>query len=1662
MSALRHLARFIALAFWLIVAVPASAGDAAQVSNTAVMRFREAGEPRSVSSNTVTLDVARAKVPTRLSFRLLPVDYKLGYDGIACVTDGVEATFVPAAITQQTLESSPALEALDLKQPIIMVLENSGGNRNPNVREKAYITTTSGETSIRNELLETAPNSGVFAGAVPVEDKNRTQVSPCDPRATRGSTLRLDFTEDEYSYGSDAWILVDPAGYVFDSQTGALIDGAEVSLWDENGQRAVVYGDDGVSRYPSTVVTGSSVTDASGRKYDFSQGNYRFPLVNKGKYQISIKPPPGYTAPSTQSPAELAKRKDPTGRHFILNDASFGRGFVIESLDPFYADIPVDRQGDTKLLLTKSASVREASPGDFVQYRVTVANRGEVAARAVQVTDLLPQGLRYERRSTRGADEPEVATDGRSMKFLIPTIAAGASIDLSYVVTVAPGAPKGEAVNRVLASADNGVTGNEASAPVRIKALLFTDGFTLIGRVTEGGCGDPSDKRKGVPNIRLMLEDGTFVITDKDGLYHVEGVRPGRHVVQIDTASLPATHEPVACDADTRQAGSAISRFVESDGGLLKRVDFQLRPTGLKAETTSALPLVASDAHAAGNRDWLPFEQPGIAMLFPEVDHNPRAPTLRVVIKHYPSQRVALRLNGQPIDPLAFDTTDADAARNVAISRWTGLPLAEGDNQLEARVLAADGTLVETLTRTVHASGAAVTATFVPEKSLLVADGLTRPLIAVRLTDRAGKPARDGTTVAFRVDQPYVAATEIELQQARQLAGTDSAEATARVTSDDGLAFIALEPTTQAGAVHATLTLGDRDAARTGDIRAWLAATQKDWMIVGFGSGTIGYDTLKTRSSALPRSQRGKLVTDGQLAFYAKGRIKGSWLLTLAYDSDRSFDPDRGLLGTIDPNRYYTAYGDGSRQGYDAPTRRKLYLRLERREFYALFGDFETGLTRTNLGRYSRTLNGAKVEYQGKTISFTGFAAHSEERYARDEFQGNGLSGPYRLSARDIIPNSDKLRIEVRDRLRPELVVSSELLTRHIDYDIDVTSGTIRFRQPVLSRDAQLNPIFVVVEYETFGRGKKLVAGGRAAASLAQGKVELGASAIRDESVGDGNGTIVAVDVKARPAKNTELRGELATGGRQGINSGRAWLAEAEHHGQSVDVLVYARQQDRGFGLGQQNLIEAGTRKLGVDGSWRLNDKLTFTGTVWHQQQLDAPGTRTAADVRLEHRRQGGTVFVGGQLALDRGMDGKDRNSKLLTIGGSQALFDGKLELSGQTQFAPGGDKASVDFPVRHQINAALRVKDGIRLLGGYEIAKGDDYTAHTARVGFDVAPWTGAKLTSTLNQQAVAEDGRRTFAQYGLSQSLPLGKSWTIDASLDASNTISGKVPTGAAINAFSPIGVGSGFAGQNDSGDFTAVTLGATYRAARWSWTGRLEFRHGDKDDRWNLTTSVLRTLGEGQTLAAGLRYSRLRQRDGASGSSLNADVALALRPLDSRWSLLERFEFRNDKADAGITAGNVLGISTGLGGFQSTLRLVNNLAVNYRSGAEGDGHGFEATVYYGSKWVRGSFGDDDYTGYVDVIGFDLRKDLGRRFDLGVQGSMQHAWNRGAKAFSFGPSAGFSPGGNLWVSAGYNVAGYRDRDFENDRYTRQGAYLTMRLKFDQASIGRALGKAR
>ena len=106
----------------------------------------------------------------------------------------------------------------------------------------------------------------------------------------------------------------------------------------------------------------------------------------------------------------------------------------------------------------------------------------------------------------------------------------------------------------------------------------------LLGRIRAGTCGASGDGTDGVAGVRVYLEDGRYAVTDDEGKYHFEGLTPGTHVVQLDPITVPAELEPLTCDNRVRNAGNALSQFVDMRGGALGTADFvvghRAAPTG--------------------------------------------------------------------------------------------------------------------------------------------------------------------------------------------------------------------------------------------------------------------------------------------------------------------------------------------------------------------------------------------------------------------------------------------------------------------------------------------------------------------------------------------------------------------------------------------------------------------------------------------------------------------------------------------------------------------------------------------------------------------------------------------------------------------------------------------------------------------------------------------------------------------------------------------------------------------------------------------------------------------------------------------------------------------------------------------------------------------------
>ncbi|MDH3532655.1 MAG: OmpA family protein, partial [Gammaproteobacteria bacterium] len=1542
--------RFAALvATLLVTSGVCAAPPGATIANQAALEYLDgAGQTATVTSNVAELTTAVARSPASIDFTRVvgagsgayqePVGPSACSQGAAFVTLADPVLVGGASIDPAQAQDVGITTTYNLGEPAFIRLQDSDQNLDYQSIDYAVVTVANAASGDAEtlRLAETGLDTGIFAGYV-ITVGGAVASGDCVLQAASNSTLTVSYTDPlDDTDATNASALLDPVQRVFESRTGTVVSGAEIELvYASTGLPAIVYGNDGVSQFPSTIISGGTTTDSSGTSYVFGPGEYRFPVVPDGEYRIIVRPPADYVAPSTSTIDELQSLP---GAPFVLGPESFGAAFLKSGELSIAADIPLDPQSSA-LFLQKRTTTTVAAPGDFVRYELILENASATGAVSdVQIFDRLPPGVRFVSGSVamNGADAPDpvISPDLSTLEFSVAMLPVAERVTIHYVVEIVGGKQNQEIVNRATAFASGGLISNEAKAMIRLREDLFRSTGTIIGRVLEGDCSQVEfGEEQGVANIRVYLEDGRYAVTDQGGRFHFEGVKPGTHVAQLDTFTVPEYFDVIGCSDTPGYAGRADSQFVKlAPGSLLRadfylqrkpapegRIDLELRNLGTESAEQVAFELqlkgvgnveidnidlkfllpdgvsyvpgtmriddkdlgeprvrdtvismalddrfgnwqslirftasianhidgelvtkalasfdtpiasgqktpvaatrmirepavlqqegyvldlkfavlsdelsvddklqldalisdwqgvsdiqisatghtdsqriaprnrhifadnyalstaramaaasyiadalglpsggiqiegrgpddpVADNATASGRQAnrrvemvlsglrpskpsflevtqassgtkitptqgavpgmekrrsagagdldadvGLPASQieppidtlkPEVAVLLPEPSFQPAIPATKISVQHKPRQSVKVYLNGKPVNPLNFDGMALNASRSVAVSRWKGVDLKDGNNEIRVLVSNADGSRAQSIVRKIYYSGPAIRGEFVEELSTLVADGKTRPVIAVRLFDRAGRPSRTGTVGGFRIDAPYRSWWDVENDRKNELVSIGAREATYRV-GPDGIARIELEPTSQSGEVTLNLKF---ENLREQELRTWLKPAARDWILVGFAEGSVAYNTLADNAGAAIDAGLGDgYVDEGRVAFFAKGSIRGEYLLTLAYDSDRERSEMRDRFETvIDPNAHYPLYADTSEQRFETPSQRKLYVKLERNQFNALFGDFDTGLSVTDLSRYERRFNGFKTEYRGDTVGYTAFAAKSNQAFQRDEFRGDGTSGLYQLSRAPLIANSDLVRIEVRDRFDSGIVLSDTTLSRFLDYNLDTLNGTIFFKKPVPSRDLNFNPVYIVVEYESVSTaGEDVVAGGRLSAKSAGSNVEIGVTHINDDTAG-AEADLTGVDLRWQVNAQTLVTAEYAQSNATiaGVaQDGVAHSVELEHNGENVDVRAYIREVGDGFGLGYQSAADKGFRRLAVEARGSVSERLTVDGEAGWQQNLVTGDIRNLARAQLRYDWSSFSASLGLTHAEDQFENGARRSSDL-------------------------------------------------------------------------------------------------------------------------------------------------------------------------------------------------------------------------------------------------------------------------------------------------------------------------------------------------------------------------------------------------------------------------------
>ncbi len=1629
-------------------------------------------------------------------------------------------------------------------------------------------------------LYETSANSGVFIAYL---TQSLNPAIQYDGLLNVGTDVRLEVTYRDDVDASDAETtiaIVDPFGIIFDSATGAPLDGYTVHMIDaDTGMPAYVVGDDGVSRYPSTVITGGVVSDASGRVYEFDKGAYRFPFAPVGHYKLVVVPPEDamYTLPSTREDALLQQLP---GAPFALKLGSRGETFPLVAGPPLEIDIPVDPLSK-QMHVRRSANKEKIAAGDFIQFRVEIESIANADLINVLLHDVLPRGLRYMEGSTfingRGAADPAIDNTGTGLTFQAGTLAQTGTLVVEYVASA--GAINTSTITSTsYATANSGLAdSNTAKLQTMITDDLMRSRALILGEIKLDEVTD-KDQHPDLSGIRIYMEDGRYAVTDKRGMYHFDDIKPGNHVLQIDTTTLPAHHEVIVGEENSRFAGSAESQFIDVQGGTLWRSDFYIRkvqaPQGeftlhintpeqansgvityhvgfettkiavdnvritavlpesaiykegsstlngiavkdpsvvdnmlifrlgnidantenslsfstggindtdittkafavmdtpakrnlrsavanheLKKPATSALaatfgePIKVStqglDPSAIGkttekqkdlsvakkyDAEWLSQQTTDIRWLVPEGNYLPKQASTDILIKHEKSQNVSVLINGVAVHAANYNGRITSQGSDAIITSWTGVDMTIGDSLLEAIITDTDGKIVKRLKRILHVSGSPADAYIVKDKSTIIADGRTPPVLALRVLDKDGFPIREGMGGQIRVRPPYKIADNNDFS-IDNMAG-NAEQLHTYVVTDDGIAYIKLEPTNNSDVVTLEYFV-EYGEKREASIK--LVPEKRDWILVGLGEHTIAQSKIEEHMDTQGISSADDIHQDGRVAFYAKGRVTGDWLLTLAYDSakERSSVTDPQMFQAIDPGTYYTVYGDNSNSGFDATSSEKLYLKLERDEFFFLFGDYETKLTDTQLAVYNRTFTGIKTQYIGEKLEVVTFAANTNQSFIRDEIRANGTSGPYQLSRNNVAMNSEKVTIQVRDRFRSEVIIDTREMLRHTDYDIDYERGTITFKRPVFSVDQALNHKFIVVHYEAYdNRDEQLTYGARVKADLTE-NTTIGLTHV-DEGRTGGNSTLSGGDLRVQLTENIEVYAETAktedTINNIQTNSGSAHLAQVEYKDDLTQATAYRREQEPGFGLGQTNGSENGSIKTGVDASRRLTKHITLSGESYTQENTVTNAERVLTEASSQFNLGNTSLNLGLRSVTDTRGNGQEQVSEQLTTGASQSLPDGRTSIHVGNEYNLNRNEInSVDFPNRTTWGIDYKLTPETALFLEEEYTNGDQRDTRSTVIGLKSTPWWGSDVYTGLTRKQDGV-GETTSANVGLTQQWKLTETWSIDVGAEEQKTLSSQGY--AQFNNNVPYASGN-------SNDFTTLSFGATYAPGSWMWTGRVENRDAELDQQRTLSTSIESTPNQKLSTLASVSTATNERITGEQNIYHDLTLGLAYRPRASRWILLDKLSIKYDE--------------TSNSEFNSeSWRGINLLHANYKPEDR-----WQLSLQYGAKTIKERINNIDYKSFVDLMGIEARYDITKTYDIGVHGNILHAWDLKQYDYNTGVSVGMAAAKNLWISVGYNFKGFRDEDFSRSNHTAEGVFVKFRFKFDQRTVKEGL----
>lgn len=1419
--------------------------------------------------------------------------------------------------------------------------------------------------------------------------------------------------------------------------------------------------------------------------------------------------------------------------------------------------------------LRKEGSTQQAEIGDQLDYTLVLQNNGASALKTVSVRDQLPPGFTYVPGSARAAllsanagapDWASVPEPARGTALVFSAsgleLAPQGQWAVRYRVRIGAGVPSnGVAINQAQATA-NGSLSNLATWRVRVSGGVFADDAFAFGKVFLD-CnrdGIQSEGEPGIPGVRLMVEDGTSVITDIEGKWSLYGLRPVTHALKVDATTLP--HGARLSVLSNRHAGVGDSQFLdlkkgewhkanfavdnceapdllaevkerrrlieaqparEADAGarLRARLDPKGQPTlraepralpasgefgsdgALRANSVAPRPLIelpgagpAGSGAALATQQAQAFASPfppederavaGAAVL-PEESPVPGAATVRpadpaleevlaeldnalgfIGLKEgdvLPTRQINLRVKGPMQGSIHLKVNgdsvpDSRVGKRVALEskalralEFVAVQLKPGRNQLEAELLDNFGNPRERITLQVTAPGPLARLVLtLPETAQ--ADGKTPIKVQVRLVDAAGVPVQARTVL------------NLDTSAGRwNVKDLNPAEAGVQVVVEGGLGEFELLPPTAPGdgriGMNSNLVSTSARLVYLPDLRPLTGIGVVEGVIDLSGRGAInlGGSARGAFESELNSfsTQSGDLHAAARTAFFFKGTIRGDYLLTTAYDSDKQKNVQ--MFRDIQPDQFYPVYGDSSVKTFDAQSVGKLYVRIDKNRSFLLYGDFVTASSPEvrQLSQINRAVSGVRHHYEDGTTRVDSYASRDTLTQQIQEFPANGTSGPFSLPGLgDMVANSESVEVLVRDRSQPQTVLKTTALTRFVDYTIEPISKTLLLKAPVSSLDPELNPQSIRVSYTVDAGGSPFWVAGVDAQRKVNDKLQLGAVAGLDNNPNGGR-KLVAATALARVGDKTTLSAELVQTESDLKGSGNAARLELRRDDEQTRLQAQLTRTSEFFD--NPNATTAPGQTLGnlkLEHSLSPSTKLRAEALYSASDVAGAAANMRGAAVSVQQRLSDTLV---GELGLRTGQQSgqgagafnygtvSSANGPSMSQTGVSASNLGFTSVRGRlTSKVPEVPEAEVFVEAAQGLNEAqrralavggnYRLTEKTRLYGRYALISSlynSPYDANSTQqnnvglIGFESQYSEGGRL---FNEYRMVDtiDGRGAQAAMGLRQTLKL---------TEHLRGTGGVEHTGAL----------GGVAGQAS----TALTGGLDYALDdTLRATGTLELRQSTDSNGLLNTLGVALKIDRDWSLLARSIISDTRSRTTAGTSTLlqRQQIGFAYRPVEQdEWNAIARYEHRLQRTDSGTASLMVPGVT-------DLAAHILSAQANWQANRS-----LLASARYAIKW--GTLRSDTVrsSALTQLVMGRVTYDITSEWDIGAQAGLAIT-RGGSRELVLGAEGGYQLMPNLWMSAGYNFLGLKDPDLGGSAFTSKGPYMRMRFKFDENTI--------